>query len=134
MVSESDEEGIMTSDEVIPFEEMHKNRNNCSPAKCLRCNHADMLHVERSSSQVRCGCKAGKRAGTWNIGYPFVNSPEECPDFSEVTDENRKQMVNIAWVISCERKMQFFRRPATRPVPIGDSLESYRIPFPKDEN
>ena len=35
-------------DQVITFEEMHKNRNNCSPVKCLRCNHADMLHVERS--------------------------------------------------------------------------------------
>ena len=58
-------------------------------------------------------------------------TPEECPDLSEVTDENRKQMVNIAWVISSERKMQSFRRPATRPVQIGDSLESYRIPFPQ---
>ena len=59
-------------------------------------------------------------------------TPEECPDFSEITDENRKRMVNIAWVISYERKMQFFRRPATRPVPIGASLSRYHIPFPEE--
>ena len=121
-------------DQVITFEEMHKNRNNCNPVKCLRCNHADMLHVERSSSHVRCGCKGGKHAGTWSIGYPFVTTPEECPDFSEVTDENRKQMVNFAWAISCERKMQYFRRAAPRPVPIGDTFSGCRLPFGKDED
>ena len=119
-------------DEVITLDERLKNKNKCNPVKCLECNHADMLHVERSSSHVRCGCKAGKHAGTWSIGYPFVMTPEECPDFSEITDENRKQMVNIAWVISYERKMQFFRRPATRPVPIGASLSRYHIPFPEE--
>jgi len=121
------------SDEIITLKEMHNNSNKCNPVKCLQCNHADMVHVERSSSHVRCGCNAGKHAGTWSIGYPFVTTPEECPDFSEVTDENRKQQVNFAWVISCERKMQLFREPGARPVRIGDTFSHYRLPFKKDE-
>lgn len=123
------------TDEIVSLDEMCENSNNCNPTRCLRCNHADMLHVERGGCYVRCGCKTGKHLETWSIGYPFVLSPEECADFSEVTDERRKLMVNYAWVISCERKMEHFRRPGTKPVCIGALPSHYnsRIPFPEIE-
>ena len=97
------------SDSIITIDEMRQNRNKCFYGRCLECKNADMLHVERSNCYIRCGCKTGKHFGTWSTGYPFVTQTEACPDFSKIVDEKHKRMVNLAWIISCERKMMCFR-------------------------
>ena len=117
----------------VTFDEIKASRNKCNSVKCVRCNHADMLLVERSYSCVRCGCESGKNCGTWAMGYPFAETPpEECPDFSEVVDEKRKRIVNMAWLISCDRKLAAFRSPGNHPVHIA--YPQWRIPFPEESN
>lgn len=37
--------------------------------------------------------------------YMSKDSPDECPDFCEVTDTLRKRKVNLAWEIACDRKL-----------------------------
>lgn len=123
----------------IDFDEMQKYGNNCSSVKCVRCIHADMLQAERSSCYVRCGCQIGKNKGTWSLWhYGSPGQPNECPDFYEVTDERRKRQVNIAWLISCDRKMEWLGArtfgnppPNSRPVLIGDDCFASRRPFPE---
>ena len=120
------------SDGIVTLDEMEENGNDCNPAWCLRCDHAEMLHVMRSDCYVRCGCKTCKHFGTWSSGgYPHDASGTDCPDFSEIRDELRKRQVNLAWIVSCTRLVEHFRPPAPRPVCIGDPFLRYHIPFPE---
>ena len=121
-------------------DEIYTHVNNCSPVKCLRCIHADMLQVERSYSCVRCGCPDGKNRGTWAHHYMSHNPPEECVEFCEVTDERRKRMMNLAWELSCDRKKQWLRAcdesgfpENSRPVCIAECTPHFGIPFPELE-
>lgn len=124
------------NDWMIDWEKDQKeHRNMCWTGRCLKCNHAEMLQVERSSSHVRCGCKTSKNFGTWSCWSVYLQRPpEECPDFSEVTDGSRKRMVNLAWELSCDRKGEWLhgggRCANSRPVRIEECRPHFNVPFP----
>lgn len=125
------------NDWMIDWEkDQDEHRNMCWTEWCLKCNHAEMLQVERSNSHVRCGCKASKNYGTWSYWCIYSSErPEECPDFSEITDESRMRMMNLAWELSCDRKGEWLhccgRRANSRPVRIEGCLPHFGVPFPQ---
>lgn len=118
--------------------EIMGHQNKCSSLQCIRCNNADMLQVERSSNYVRCGCADSKNYGTWSFGGVYMPA-EECQNFSEVVDNQRKRMVNLAWELSCDRKLEWLDTyplakppPNSRPVIIERCLP-HNSPFPEVE-
>jgi len=121
----------------VSWEEMLAHRNNCSSDRCIKCAHAEMLQVERSSFHVSCGCPNGRHFGTWSFWSGYTRQPpEECGDYVEVADDARKRMVNLAWELSCDRKGEWLEchgscQSNSRPVYIGHCQPHNGLPFPE---
>ena len=74
--------------------------------QCQVCVHASAVRVERSSTHVRCGLEGCESFGKWSFSY--YGDGAACPNFCEVTDPARKRKVNLAWLLSADRKRQQF--------------------------